>query len=265
MQQALDFVAESTGLFHVVRDLGDKAWDQPTQFKGWTLNDVFVHLHFWNGMADLSLQDPAGFAAQMAELFPQMQAQGMRAVENAQIPLRGAALRAAWWDLCQDMGPRWAALDPKQRVAWVGPEMSVRSSITARQMETWAHGQEVFDLLGATRDDADRIRNVVVLGVNTFGWTYKVRGQTPPGEMPQLRLTAPSGAVWDYGAPGSDLITGAAVEFAQVVAQTRNIADTKLQVQGDVARDWMSKAQCFAGGPETPPAPGTRFRQEGAA
>ncbi|HCD17768.1 MAG TPA: TIGR03084 family protein, partial [Rhodobiaceae bacterium] len=28
---------------------------------------------------------------------------------------------------------------------------------------------------------------------------------------------------------------------------------------GPIATDWMSKAQCFAGGPETPPAPGTRF------
>jgi len=39
----------------------------------------------------------------------------------------------------------------------------------------------------------------------------------------------------------------------------RNIADTDLQVTGAVANDWMSKAQCFAGAPETPPAPGSRF------
>jgi hypothetical protein len=28
-----------------------------------------------------------------------------------------------------------------------------------------------------------------------------------------------------------------------------------------VARQWMDLAQCFAGPPEKPPAPGTRFRQ----
>ena len=43
------------------------------------------------------------------------------------------------------------------------------------------------------------------------------------------------------------------------MTQTRNIADTKLKVTGPVATDWMSKAQCFAGPPNPPPLPGTRF------
>lgn len=41
--------------------------------------------------------------------------------------------------------------------------MSARSCITARQMETWAHGQEIFDALGVVRRDGDRIRNVAHL------------------------------------------------------------------------------------------------------
>jgi hypothetical protein len=56
-------------------------------------------------------------------------------------------------------------------------------------------------------------------------------------------------------------VEGSAVEFCQVVAQTRNIEDTALRVSGEVAREWMALAQCFAGAPETPPAPGTRFVQ----
>jgi adenylate cyclase len=43
--------------------------------------------------------------------------------------------------------------------------------------------------------------------------------------------------------------------------QVRNIADTRLAVHGEAARRWMACAQCFAGGPEPPPAPGTRFRE----
>ena len=50
-----------------------------------------------------------------------------------------------------------------------------------------------------------------------------------------------------------------AVEFAQVVTQTRNIADTSLEVNGEVAREWMSIAQCFAGRKVMPPEVGTRF------
>lgn len=260
MEQADDFRAESDALNAVLVELDGATWDQPTQFKDWTLNDVLVHLHFWNGMADLSLRDPEAFKAKIAEVFPRMQQQGMRAVENSLIPERGERLRVAWHALVADMGQRWAALDPKQRVQWVGPDMSVRSSMTARQMETWAHGQEVFDLLGFERAEQDRVRNIVVLGVNTFGWTYKLRRMEVPGDMPELVLTAPSGAIWRFGEPGGDRIEGPAVEFAQVVAQTRNIADTRLIVTGPIAREWMSIAQCFAGAPETPPAPGKRHR-----
>ena len=139
--------------------------------------------------------------------------------------------------------------------------MSARSAISARQMETWAHGQEVFDVLGADREDHDRIRNIVVLGINTFGWTFKVRGETPPEPMPSVSLVSPSGEVWTYGeSQQSNFIQGDAVEFAQVVTQTRNIGDTSLNVVGDPASDWMSKAQCFAGGANPPPKKGSRFK-----
>jgi hypothetical protein len=68
--------------------------------------------------------------------------------------------------------------------------------------------------------------------------------------------------IWEWTESGeANLIEGSAVEFCQVVAQTRSIADTKLQVFGETAVAWMSIAQCFAGSPENPPPPGTRFRQ----
>ncbi len=106
-----------------------------------------------------------------------------------------------------------------------------------------------------------RERSLVVLGVNTFGLTYIVRKEDPPGPMPFLKLSAPSGATWTFGEEdGANRIEGRATEFCQVVTQTRNIKDTELKVTGAVATDWMSKAQCFAGGRNDPPPPGTRFR-----
>ncbi|MFC3614475.1 TIGR03084 family metal-binding protein [Lutimaribacter marinistellae] len=260
MEQAHDFLEESEALYAVLADVSGEAWDRPTQFKGWTLNDVLVHLHFWNQMAELSRSDQAALQGRLARTVAGIQREGIRATENAMIPERGEALREAWRAFYTRMGQDWEALDPKMRVKWVGPDMSVRSSITARQMETWAHGQEVFDSLGVDREESDRIRNVVVLGVNTFGWSFKVNGRDVPETMPLLELTAPSGAVWTYGEPGKDRIAGSAVEFAQVVAQTRNIADTGLTVEGPVATEWMAIAQCFAGGAETPPPPGARHK-----
>lgn len=260
MQQARDFLEECETLAAVLQDLPDSDWTRATQFKGWTVNDVIAHLYFWNRAADLSLTDPDGFASFIARVMPGMQAGGMRPVENAEISERGRALYAAWQAQYRDMAARWAQADPRARVKWAGPEMSVRSSITARQMETWAHGQEIFDLLGLERQDSDRIRNIVVLGVNTFGWSHKVQGLAVPDRVPRLRLTAPSGDIWRFGDEASpDLIEGPAVDFACVVTQTRNVADTALRITGPVAQRWMQTAQCFAGGREAPPPPGTRF------
>lgn len=139
--------------------------------------------------------------------------------------------------------------------------MSARSSITARQMETWAHGQEIFDCLGLERTETDRIRNIVHLGVNTYGWTFINRKEPVPEPAPYVKLKAPSGAIWKWNTPQKDnLVEGDAVEFCQVVAQTRNIADTRLETSSEIATRWMSIAQCFAGPPETPPPPGARKR-----
>ena len=262
MQQALDFRDESDALAAVLDGRTEADWERPTLFKGWTPNDAVRHLHFWNRGADLALTDPDEFQALRRRFREAAAAANHRAAEAAGVGgLGGRALLDAWRGFYREMADRWQEVDPRTRVKWVGPDMSARSSITARLMETWSHGQAIFDLFGLVREEHDRIRNVVVLGVNTWGWTWAVRGREPPGPMPRLRLTAPSGAVWEFGEDdGENRIEGPAVAFAQVVAQTRNVADTGLRVTGPVAEAWMANAQCFAGGPETPPPPGARRR-----
>ena len=141
--------------------------------------------------------------------------------------------------------------------------MSVRSSITARHMETWAHGQEVYDHLGINRNDTDRVKNIVVIGVNTFAWTFINRNLDVPKKMPKLILFSPSNTRWEWNADNEDdAITGSASEFCQVVTQVRNIEDTELEVKGEIAKKWMSIAQCFAGSPENPPKKGSRFKRK---
>ena len=77
--------------------------------------------------------------------------------------------------------------------------------------------------------------------------------------MPYVRLTLPSGALWEHGAESmTDRVEGTAVDFCRVVTQGRNIADVDLEVAGEPAQTWMALAQCFAGQPSDPPAPGTR-------
>ncbi len=264
LQQAIDFREESEALFALLDTVRDQDWKQKTQFKGWTINDVVAHVHLGNYMADLSLQDSAAFVTFMQSLTS-ARTKGSGHLGFTHTWLQGTkdrALLQQWRDFYLEMAERFAVADPKMRVKWAGPDMSVRSSITARLMETWAHGQAVYDVLGQVRRDTDRIKNIAVLGINTFGWTFANRSIAVPAEIPTVRLTAPSGAIWAWGPPEADnLVEGSAVEFCQVVTQVRNIVDTTLRVLGATATHWMAVAQCFAGPPEDPPAPGSRFRQ----
>ena len=257
MEQAQDFLDESDALHALLAPLDDSAFEEATAFKGWTINDVLRHLHYWNWMAWLQLNDEAQLVTQMKEIG---RAGGMRPVETAHVDnAAGQALVSLWRVQAERTADVFSTADPKARLKWAGPDMSARSSITARLMETWAHGQEVYDQLGVVRANADRIRNIVVLGINTFGWTFRNRKMDVPEPVPFVSLTAPSGEVWTYGEPSeAERIEGRADEFAQVVTQTRNIADTHLKVTGPVATQWMGFAQCFAGAPEDPPAPGVR-------
>ncbi|MFY0616335.1 MAG: TIGR03084 family protein [Shimia sp.] len=263
LTQADDFLAESEILHTAIASLSDSELRQTTQFKGWTIEDVLIHLHFWNTSADLSASDEAAFVARTGGAMASLKQTGsLRVFENDTITARGAALRSLWIETARDIAARWRDMDPKTRLPWVGPSMSARSSMTARQMETWAHGFEIFDLLGQTRVEGDRIKNIVILGVNTFAWSHQVHNLAGPTTVPKLTLTAPSGAVWIFGEEDStNTITGSATDFAAVVTQTRALADTALLVHGDIAQTWMDNAQCFAGPPETPPAAGHRHRQ----
>lgn len=260
MQQTIDFIDECIELDTLLKTLSAENWERKTQFEGWTINNILTHLHFWNELVDLSLSDPDAFLDQINnDVLPSLSAQGFRATEDRHIPQRGAELLAIWQECYQAMLTRWSDIDPKRRVKWVGPDMSVRSSMTARQMETWAHAQAIYDILGVRRETHDRISNVVRLGVNTFAWSFKTHQRPVPENMPRVELRLPSGKLLEFGEPLNDIIQGEAVEFAQVVTQTRNIADTRLTVNGDIAHEWMSIAQCFAGGAVVPPTAGTRF------
>ncbi|MFW8635513.1 TIGR03084 family metal-binding protein [Cribrihabitans pelagius] len=263
MLQAEDFRAESRALAAVLADLPEEAFHRETLFKGWTIDHVLGHLHLFNAAAEAALAGPQTFDAFIAPVLRDMRAG--KSILACQFPwldgLSGRALYDAWARGAERCADAYAGADPKTRVKWVGPEMSALSSITARQMETWAHGQEVFDLLGLERAAHRRIRNIAHLGVSTYGWSFRNRGRAVPEPAPFVELTGPGGEVWQWNAPQpGNCVRGPAVEFAQVVTQVRSLADTGLEVRGANAAAWMQIAQCFAGPPETPPAQGQRHR-----
>ena len=263
LQQAVDLREEADALYALLDRLDESDWARPTLFKAWTVDDIVQHLHDSDLLAAASERDPEEYARTRAAIIARRDA-GMTRVEETRArlgDLTGRRLLAVWRETLNALCSALERRNPNDRLKWSGPDMGVRMFATARQMEVWAHGQAIYDLKGIERTNTDRIRNIAVIGVRTFGWTFANRGETAPGAPPFVRLTAPSGAIWEWNDPGAAAsVTGDAVEFCQVVAQVRNIADTRLAVAGDAAERWMSIAQCFAGPPETPPAPGTRYR-----
>jgi len=260
ISQAEDFLVECDELYGLLEPIPEAVFDTRTAFKGWTINSILRHLHLWNWGANLSLKDTDAFLVLLHSMKDYIATGNLTDFEADVLHnLSGRALLDEWHRLYREAARTFGSADPAQRVMWVGPSMSIRSSITARQMETWAHGQAIYDEFGLVRKNTDRIRNIVILGVNTYAWSFRAHGIDAPQPCPFVKLTAPSGAVWCYGNDNPDeRIEGSAEEFCQVVTQTRNIADLNLSVRGRNATMWMATAQCFAGRAEAPPTPGSR-------
>ena len=250
-QQAADLKEEGEELKRVLDDLVDADWSRATPFKNWTVNQVVQHLHGSDKMAVLALKDADGFAAAIAD--PKVVGATMNPTEE------GLVLLDTWWRYFSEMCELLGSSDPKRRVPWFGPDMGVMMFTTARQMESWSHGQDIFDMFGKPRINSNRLKNIAVIGVKTYGWTFANRKQDIPGPAPYVRLVSPEGDIWEFNDPSDEnCVIGDAVEFCHVVTQGRNIADVNLDVVGEPATLWMDIAQCFAGPPEDPPAPGSR-------
>ncbi|MBW2275032.1 MAG: TIGR03084 family protein [Deltaproteobacteria bacterium] len=261
LQVSLDLKAEADDFHAFLLTLQSGDWTRPTLFKDWTPWDVVAHLHFFDRVSLVALEGREAFAAERKRLIGDLKVGRSAAdVHRRDLgELDPKALLDTWLQSCHAMADQLGASDPKCRLPWFGPDMGVSMFTTARYMETWAHAQAVYDLMNVERSHTDRIKNIAVIGVKTYGWTFVNRGLEVPAPPPYLRLVAPSGEIWEWNEPsGSESIRGDAVDFCQTVTQVRNVADTALEVEGEVATQWMSIAQCFAGGAEDPPKAGVR-------
>ncbi len=258
---SIDFRDEVDEVHAFLQTLKAEDWERETGFMTWTPWDVVAHLHYFDLESTVSLEGEEAFAPRRKALFGAIsEGRTNKELHRERFAnLDVAGLLGEWRSTAHALAEALGRSDPKRRLPWYGPDMGVQMFTTARYMETWAHAQEIYDLVGAPRTHSDRIKNVATIGVKTFGWTFVNRQLEVPGPPPYVRVVAPSGEVWEWNEPSDDeCVRGDAVDFCHVVTQGRNVADTGLEVRGPVATRWMSIAQCFAGGPADPPAPGTR-------
>jgi uncharacterized protein (TIGR03084 family) len=254
-----DLRAEHEDLEAILIGLDKEQWQIITPFYDWTVKNEIEHLAYFDDRACLAATDPDAFQRHLAEDIGS-QLDGI--VRHAQEKIGNRSIRELldWWIAeRRRMLAELEKHDPKDRLPWYGPPMSALSFVTARIMETWAHAQDIFDALRMQRQYTDRLRHIAHLGVSTFGWSYIVRGFEVPQTPVRVELTAPSGSAWAWGPEdAAQKIAGPAQDFCHVVVQRRHVEDTRLVLVGDIARDWMLKAQCFAGSPADGPGPGER-------
>ena len=257
-----DLAWEQDSLDALVSNLAPAAWQTLAPCGNWTVKDEICHLAYFDYTARLSATDPAAFQRHLVEDLGRIKNMD----EATEITLaKGRAMATgdllAWWrQERRQLVEALVRLSPKDRLPWYGPPMSARSFASARLMETWAHGQDIYDVLGLERPASPGLRHIAHLGVTTFGWSFANRGMPVPESSVHVELTAPSGEVWSWGdEAAAQRISGPAVDFCLVAIQRRHVDDTALVVIGEVARQWMELAQCFAGPPTLGPAPGTRL------
>lgn len=238
-----DLAGEHRDLEKVLVTLTADDWERDSHAPGWKVRDQCAHLAYIDEIAALGLRDVEAFRKNLAAQ------DGLKYLERNRARSHEDLLN--WWreassSLIRDARP----VDPKARMPWYGPDMSVTSYITARLMETWSHGLDIVDVVPAERPDTDRIRHVCMIGVQTRGFSYNTRGLEPNTDPVFLDLTLPSGAHWTNGDPDApSRITGPASHFCRVVTQRRHPADTALVTEGAAAESWMEVAQAFAGPP----------------
>lgn len=254
-----DLLTEYSQLAALADALTPQQWVQKTPFYDWTPWDEIAHLCYFDETGMLAATDPEAFAAETDELLKQFgNGLEINAIARARFGhLSGSRLVPYWRQRFERLIGALSGMEPKTRLPWYGPMMSVRSFATARMMETWAHGQDIYSCIGERRPVSDRIKNIAHLGASTFSWTFINRNLPVPTPAPYIELKAPSGENWIWNNPPSEYhyLRGSAEEFCLVVTRRRNVADTRLQYAGS-AIEWLPIAQCFAGPPEDAPAPG---------
>ena len=245
--QLLDALAtEQMSLQTELRTIAADDWFRPTPARRWDVRDQVSHLADIDEIAiDTCLAGPRplnDFAARFASPEDTTLWGVLRGRRRS-----GRDVLSWWEDTSARERDVLGSLDPAVRVPW-GIGMRAPSLITARLMETWAHGLDVREALGLPAVDTDRLRHVAWLGYRALPYAFSFAGrERPPGEL-RVEVTSPSGdETWEYGpADAPNRITGPAGELCRLFAHrvTREDAQ-RLAAEGEGAVAALQVARAF--------------------
>jgi uncharacterized protein (TIGR03084 family) len=247
-----DLAAESEALDRLVAGLDAQQWSRPTPAPGWSVAHQIAHLHWTDEVATLANADPDAFFARLSETLEDPQTYVDRAAAAGVAPPK--ELLPRWRAGRAALAAALRAVPPGEKRPWFGPPMSPVSCATARIMETWAHGRDIAETFPDLARDhlrpTGRLRHVAHIGYRTIGHGFVSHGRPAPAEPFRVELLMPDGGHLALGPEDADnRVQGPLLDFCLLVTQRRHPADLALQATGDLANQWLTIAQAFAGPP----------------
>lgn len=242
-----DLTAEAREVEGLVTGLDEAGWQRPTPAPGWTVAHQIAHLAFIFRLAGTAAADPELFAAMAAKASTNFEA-AVNAALDGYLGDPHEVLLSRWRDERDTSIKALAAVPGNQLVPWLVRPLPPAVLCCAGMMELFAHGQDIADALGVTREYTDRLWHIAWFATLTWDFGYQSRGLTPPEVQFRYELTAPSGAVWEFGpADAKQRITGPAEDFCLLTTRRRHRDDLAVRAVGPDAEHWLDIAQAYRG------------------
>jgi uncharacterized protein (TIGR03084 family) len=235
-QVLADHGDEVAALDALLSTLSDDEWLKATPAEGWDVRDCVAHLAVGDEMAlecvvmdrvpdDMQRgMDAVGAGLEAAAMFEQ------ELVERGRVLAPGDV--ASWWRAGNvALRDALSEMDTSRRLPWGPNVLSPASFVTARLMETWAHGLDCFDGVGVEPTDTDRLRHIALLAIRALPYAFFVAGLDAPGPV-RLTLQAPGGGEWRIGPDDAPTVIEAAASDWCRVAVRRDRRDERSRLSG---------------------------------
>ncbi|OIJ68490.1 TIGR03084 family metal-binding protein [Streptomyces mangrovisoli] len=236
-------VAEGDELDGLVGEVDD--WSLPTPAPGWTVAHQIAHLTWSDANALCALRTPDAFDAELRRAETEGSAYADRAAA-ARAALPRPVLLDEWRSGRTELAAALRDTPWDHAFPWYMSKVTPALMTPLRLMETWAHGQDVFDAVGLARRPTDRLRHVASLGVLGRALSFAAVGLPEPADPFRVELTAPDGLTWVWGPQAAaQRVQGSAMDFCLCVTRRRSWSETHLTTTGEDARKWLEVARVF--------------------
>jgi uncharacterized protein (TIGR03084 family) len=250
---------DATTLRELVADLQHEQWDlqsvcaaltpdqwlTPTAARGWDVRDSVSHLADTDEIAIDTMEDGPRSLNRFVTVLATGKDITLWGVLRGR--RRSGADVLSWWERTSTIEcEKLHRLDSTRRVPW-GLGMGRPAFITARLMETWAHGLDVRAAVGAPAPDSDRLRHIAFLATRALPYAFSYAGRPLPATPLRVELDLPGGGRWTHGPDDApDRITGPAGQYCRVFVQRLSLTDApNLVATGAGAREALRVARAF--------------------